>query len=406
MSAAAELGKRPLDVDPAEFRPDPHAGFARYRPRAGVIAFETGLPVVIRYADVVALASDPRTRLLEASGLEARGIRSGALHAFYTNSMLTSNAPDHARRRRSAARAFAHPLIAAWRPRIRALVGELIDEIAPAGEADFLATIASPLPSRLIAEILGAPREDAPRFAALVYAMSRGIGAFRDGEFAAIEAAATELTAYVAGLLQERRRAPRDDFLTDYLARVGEAGSFGEVETLIQIVTLILAGSDTTRFALTMAVALLLRHPGQWQALVADPALAPAAAAEALRFEPPVGALGRNVVEPLEVDGVRLPPGTPVVLSLLSAQRDERVFARAGVFDIGRSDQIRLSASFGGGPHRCLGEALARAELEEALAALAVRLPSLRMLGEPPQARGHTGIRGITPMRVGWAVSS
>lgn len=397
---------QPLAVDPAEFRPDPHAGFARYRPRAGLISFETGVPVAIRYADVVALVSDPRTRQLETDSLERRGIRDGALHTFYANSMLTSNPPDHARRRRPAARAFAHRLIEAWRPRIRALVGELIDEIAPAGEADFVATVAAPLPSRLIAEILGAPHADAPRFAALVYTMSRGIGAFRDAEVPAIEAAATELTAYVAGLLEARRRVPRDDFLTDYLRRVGEAESFGEAETLVQIVTLILAGSDTTRFALTMAVALLLGHPRQWQALAADSRLAPAAAAEALRFEPPVGALGRTVAAPLEVDGVRIEPGTQIVLSILSAQRDERVFARSQEFDIGRRDQIRLSASFGGGPHRCLGEALARVELEEALTVLAGRLPSLRILGDPPEARGHTGIRGITPMRVGWAVSS
>jgi len=223
--------------------------------------------------------------------------------------------------------------------------------------------------------------------------MSRGLGAFRNAEHPAIEAATSELTTHVAGLLADRRQAPRDDFLTDYLRRVDEAEAFSEAETLVQIVTLILAGSDTTRFALTMAVALLLRHREQWRAVCDDPALVPGAVVEALRFEPPVGSIGRMVTAPLEVDGVALPPGTPLMLSILSAQRDGQVYADPDTFDIGRDDHPRLSVSFGGGPHRCLGEALARAELEEALGVLVRRLPALEVVGDPRVAwRPVTGL--------------
>jgi len=391
-----------LAADPNEFRPDPHAGFAKYRPLAALIDFGEGTPFVTRHGDVVSLMTDPRTRQMETEPLHMRGITAGGLHTFYANSMLLSNPPAHARRRRPAARAFAFKLIQAWRPRIRALVSEMIDAIAGRQELDFLEAIASPLPSRLIAEIIGAPEQDAFSFATKVYTMSRGLGAFRPAEFEAIDAAAADLIAYVEDLLDDRRRSPREDFLSDYLASVREAGELSEAETLVQIVTLILAGSDTTRFGLTVMVSLLLQHRAQWEAVCADPSRAAGAVLEALRFEPPVGAIGRVVTELLSVDGAPVTPGTVLSLSILSAQRDETVYAMPQRFDIGRDDHPRWSVTFGYGAHRCLGEALARAEMEEALIALTQKLPALQLIGPPPAPRGHTGIRGITPMRVGW----
>lgn len=394
--------KRPLALDPNEFRPDPHIGFARYRPVSGVIDLGGGMAVITRHADVVSLMTDPRTRQIETEAVEMQGITAGALHTFYANSMLVSNPPAHARRRRPAARAFAFKLIQAWRPRIRALVADMLDQVAAERETDFLETIASPLPSRLIAEIIGAPEDDAPAFAAMVKTMTRGLGSFRPVDFEAIETAAANLTAYVERLLDERRRAPRDDFLSDYLRTVSQTGELSDAETLIQIVTIIVGGSDTTRFGLTALVSLLLQHRDQWEAVCADPSLAPGAVLEAVRFEPSVGSIGRVVTERLNIDGVPFEAGAALNLSILSAQRDEAVYAEPQVFNIARTDHPRWSVSFGMGPHRCLGEALARAEMEEALVVLCGRLPSLRLVGSPPMPKGHTGIRGITQMHVAW----
>jgi cytochrome P450 len=389
----------PLRVNPDEFRPDPHAGFARCRPLRGVLDVGGGISVVTRHSDVQALMTDPRTRQMSTEALTMRGVKSGALHDFYAHSMLMSNPPHHTRRRRPAARAFAFKVIDGWRPRIREIVEEMLHAVESDDETDFLAAVASPLPSRMIAEILGAPREDAPEFAAKVYVMSRGIGAFRDEDVPAIDAAGRELTEYVDGLLEERRKSPRDDFLTDYLRRVDEDELFTPAETLIQIVTLILAGSDTTRFGLTATLALLLQHRDQWEALCGDVSLVGGAVEEGLRYEPPVGSIGRVVTEPLEIDGVPLHPGESLALSILSGQRDEAVFEAPQSFDIARSDHPRWSISFGAGPHRCLGEALARAELEEALRAIATRHPTMEQL-VAPVTKGHSGIRGITPMIV------
>ena len=394
--------KHPLQADLDEFRGRVHAGYARYRPLSGVIRIGSSMPIATRHADVEAMATDPRTRQVETEMLEMIGITSGALHNFYSNTMLLSNPPAHQRRRRPVARAFAFKLIEAWRPRIRALVSELIDDCQAQREADFAEAIAKPLPSRIIAEILGIPREEAPRFAAMVYGMSRGIAFFRPEHFPGIEQSAGELNTYVEELIATRRAEPRDDFITDYLRTVDEDGGLSDAETLMQIVSLILAGSDTTRFGLTALVYLLLSHRNQWTAVCADDALAPGAVREALRFEPPVGSFGRVVTEPLEIDGVTLSPGTPLQLSILSAQRDEAVYSDPQRFDIHRDDHPRWSVSFGAGPHRCLGEALARAEMEEALIALSQKLPDMQLNGPAPEFKGHMGIRGTAPMAVRW----
>ena len=393
---------RPLQANPDEFRPDPHKGYARYRPLGALIDFGSGMPMVIRHDDAQRLMNDPGTRQAETEVLEWRGIRSGALYDFYANTMLLSNPPRHAVRRAPVARTFAYKLVEAWRPRVRAIMHELIDKMQESDSSDFLAMIASPLPSRLIAEIIGAPGEDAPSFAKLVYTMSRGLGAFRDEEFPEIDAAAEKLNTYVADLVEGRREISNGEFLADYKSRVSEAGELSSAETLMQIVSLVIAGSDTTRFAMTAMVYLLMKHRDQWEELCRNPGLAAGAVREALRYEPPVGSLGRFVVDSVAVDGIELHKGTILQISLLSAQRDETVFNDPQKFDIHRNDHPRWSLTFGFGAHRCLGEALARAELEEALGVLCERLPGLKLAGPPPQFKGHVGIRGITPMHVAW----
>lgn len=397
-----EAANSPLSVDADAFRADPHAAFAAIRPLAGVIDVGAGAPIVTRAADVERLMTDRRTRQVETEMLDARGVTGGALYSFYANSMLTSNAPAHVARRGPCMRAFAVGLIESWRPRIRALVRELAAEAAAEGETDFVRSVAAPLPSRIIAEFLGLPVEDAPRFSQMVVGMARGLSQFRDEDFPAVERAAAELTRYVEAALADRRAAPRDDFLTAYLAKVDEAGKLDAIETVTQIIALIIAGSDTTRLALTVTLAQLLRRREAWRALVADPALVPGAVREGLRYEPPVGSIARVAIEPLDVDGVIFQPGEVIALSILSAQRDPALYARPQVFDIRRKDHPKLSLTFGVGPHRCLGAALATAELEEALVALAETAPEIGMAGPAPMALGHSGIRGLTPMMVRW----
>jgi cytochrome P450 len=382
---------------------DPHGVFRRHRSLTPLIKREDGSYVAILAEDVERLATDPRTRQVETELLQSRGVTEGALFDFYKNSMLLSNGPDHRRRRAPLSRVFASRLIAELRPRMRAIAERLIDSVYAQGEMDFLDQFAALLPARIISEILGLPETDVPRFTGWVYQLSRALSAsFTREEVPEIDTAAGHLTDYVSELLASRRAAPRNDFLTSYAVAVEQEGNLSPMETLIQIVTVILGGSDTTRTAMTMLAALLLRHRNQWDAVCQYPGLIPGAVSEALRFEPSVGSIPRFTRQDIEVGGYVVPSDRILSLSTLSAMRDPALYAEPDRFNIRRTDHPRRHLVFGAGVHRCLGEVLARAELEEGLAALVKRLPQLQVAGRPPTMFGHAGIRRVDAMRVSW----
>jgi cytochrome P450 family 103 len=382
---------------------DPHGLFRRHRLITPVIRREDGSYVAIRAGDIERLATDPRTRQLETEMFQSRGITEGALFDTFGNSMLFSNGPNHRRRRSPMSRAFAFKLIAELRPSIRALAHRIIDDTFARGEMNFLDDFAALVPARIISDILGLPESDIPRFTSWVYSISRALSvSFTQEEVPEMEHAAQQLTAYAGELLAARRAAPRDDFLTSFAAAVDLEGNLSPAETLSQLVIVILAGSDTTRAAMAIQVSLLLQHREQWDAVRADDTLIPGAVAEALRYEPSVGSFPRFTLEDIEFDRYVIPANSILSLSTLSAMRDSALYAEPDSFDIRRTDHPRRHLVFGVGTHRCLGEMLARAELEEGLAALLERLPRLQLAGDPPRIHGHGGIRRLTRMRVNW----
>lgn len=387
----------------AELDRDPHGIFRAHRSLTPLIKREDGAYLVIRAGDVERLTTDPRTRQVETEMLLSRGVTEGALFDFFKNSMLLSNGRDHRRRRAPLSRAFAFRLIAELRPRIRAVACSLIDRAYAAGEMNFLDDFAAMLPARIIGEILGLPEADVPRFTGWVYRLACALTAsFTRDDVPQVETAARHLTAYVAELLAGRRAAPSNDFLTSYATAVEEEGNLSPIETLVQIVTVILAGSDTTRAAMAMQVALLLQHREQWDAVCSDTGLIPGAVSEALRYEPSVASFPRFTLEDIEIDACLVPRNRLISLSTMSAMRDAARYAEPDSFNIWRTDHPIRHAVFGGGVHRCLGETLAKAELEEGLTALTERLPQLQLAGNPPRIQGHAGIRRVDGMRVSW----
>ena len=348
--------------------------------------------------------TDPRlTRQVELEIVAVRGLTSGPIFDFYANSMLFSNGARHAARRRPLARAFAFPLMEALRPRLRAVAEDLVRPCLGAGPVDFLDRVAGPLPARVMAMILGLGEAELPRFAARVQSSMRAL-ALREGEdWAGAAADLGALNDQVTALLADRGARPAGDFLSDYVAAVADA-ELTEAEVRMQIVSVVLAGADTTRMALASTLSQLLQRPEQWAALVADPeGRKAAAAAEGLRFDPPVGALPRVAVAGFEIDGVTVSPGHVIAPSVIAALRDPAVHAAPDRFDLARADHPRWHPVFGAGAHRCLGEALARAELEEALAALARLAPRAELAGPPPRLSGLTGARAIDAMTVALA---
>ncbi|MEL7464938.1 MAG: cytochrome P450 [Pseudomonadota bacterium] len=331
------------------------------------------------------------TRQVELEKMAALGLTSGPVYAYFANALLFANGAAHARRRGPLARAFAFPAMAALRPAIRQAAEALIRPHL-GRETDFLDEIAGPLPARIVAGIIGAPEGDIPYFSGLVYdamkALSRLSGAPED------EAGLGELTRYVGDLLA----AAKGGFLAEY-AVAAEAAGMDVVEARAQIVAVILAGSDTTRMALCSTLAQLIAHPDQWADFRADPeGMKAAVAAEGLRYDPVVGSLPRVAAADFALGDVAVSAGTVLAPSVIGALRDPAVYAAPDRFDIQREDHPRYHPVFGAGAHRCLGEALARIELEETLAALATLAPDAELIGRPPELRGLSAARSIDRM--------
>jgi cytochrome P450 family 103 len=407
MSVVMAARNEPITLPNAALDCSPHEIFRQYRAITPLIKREGGAGyVAIRAADVLNLITDPRTRQVETELGEARGVKDGPLYDFYKHTMLMTNGPDHRRRRAPLSRTFAFKLMTEMRPRIRAVAEQLIDQHFAKGEMDFLNDFCSVVPARIICEIMGIPAADIPRFTVLVYTVARAFTpTFTREEVPELQEAARQLIEYVDELLVSRRASPREDFLTAFVQAADTEQNLSPLETLIQIVTVIVAGSDTTRTAMAIQTALLLQHREQWNAVCGGSALIPGAVAECLRYEPAVGSFPRFTLEDIEIDGYLLPARALVSICTLSAMRDPALYSNPDSFDITRADHPDRHLVFGGGVHRCLGEVLARAELEESLTALAARLPQLHLVGEPPKVMGYGGIRRLTGMRVGWTLT-
>ena len=390
-------------IPAADLERNPHNIFKTYRPLTPFIKREDGVFVAIRADDVESLGTDPRTRQMQTEIGLARGVTQGPLFDFFNNTMLLSNGVAHRRRRAPLSRAFALKVVTDLRPHIRKIVNDLIDQYYAHGEMRFRDELAAWIPARVISDMLGMSPEDIPEFTRNVYQLARSLGpSFRREDVPELNDAADWLTKYVEALLEKRRHEPRDDLLTSYLHAVDEADVLSHIEALIQIVSVILAGSDTTRAALTIQLSLLMQHREQWDALRRDPSLIRGAVLESLRYEPSVGSFPRFTLEEIEIDGQIVPRGVMLSMSTLSAMRDPTLYRDPDRFDISRTDHPRRHAVFGAGSHRCLGETLALSELEETLAVLLERLPNLDLVGLAPTVQGSGGIRQVSELHIRW----
>lgn len=356
----------------------------------------------LRARNVDLIVSDA-TRQLETEVKMMQGIFDGPIYDFVAQVMLFANGEAHRRRRQPVARTFAFKLMEAMRPKAAAVAAELIEARLGKGPIDFVQEIAAQIPASIIADVLGIPRSDLPLFLTWIRDSSESIGFVDLSRRAQIEQSLVEFNAYVDTLLADRRANPRNDFLSDYVAATAAAGDMTEGEIRAQVVGLILAGSDTTRNSLCMTLFQLLNHPDQWAAFCADPAgVKKKAVEEGLRYEPVVSGIPRVAMSDMEIEGYLVPAGSIIAVSILSVLRDPDIYADAETFNIHRNDQQRWHLAFGAGAHRCAGEALARVELEETLAAIARLAPDTKLIGDPPRLNPGA-IRTVDHMKVAFA---
>jgi cytochrome P450 len=372
--AVSELELPLLDTLGME-RADAFAAMAEARDRHWLARTEFGYTVT-RHEDVTAILRDRRFHSAVASITELQGVEGSDYFERRGQSILSMEGEQHARLRRLVAPAFTPVSANRLRPTMRAVIDDLVDSVAAQGECEFVADICEPYPIPIICELLGAPREDWKLFSAWATDIFRIFNANLAEDLPLIERAAAELTDYVTGMIAERRAAPRDDLLSDLIAIEEEGDRLSTEEMTMLAEAVLMAGTDTTRNQLACTVALFCDQPEQWSLMAGQPDLAARAVEESMRYLGAVRGTARIASEDIVYRDVLFPVGTLVSTSLTGANHDPDAWERPDAFDI-TLERSATQMTFGAGIHHCMGAALARAELQEALPILARRMPGL-----------------------------
>ncbi|GGX96799.1 cytochrome P450 [Streptomyces anandii] len=390
-------------------RADPYPLYAELR-RTPVLHEEEGGPYVVSsYYDILGLLHDPRVSS-DSANLTAAGDDelSGPEATGLPPSFIRLDPPEHDRLRRIANSSFGPPhrphRIDSMREELAQIVSELIDGLGGTQQIDIVDQFAYPFPVTVICRLLGVPREDEPRFRGwvdpLVAALDPDTRKNADAEFQrAAQEARMQLGMYLAGLVEQRTKEPRDDMLSDLASSHGADGTMSMMEVLSTAVLLLIAGHETTVNLITNGMLTLLRHPEVLQRLREDPGLSVGIVEELLRYEPPVQLVPqRTCIADIELRGVTIPKGSRIWLVLGAGNRDPERFKDPDRFDPDREDIQHLG--FGSGIHSCFGAPLARLEAQLALAELARRLENPRLVEDPPPYRRNAVLRGPRHLQV------
>ena len=264
---------------------------------------------------------------------------------------------------------------------VRAIARECLDAIEPGSVTDLVEALAVPLPMFVIAEMLGVPRSDRPQFRRWSDSMIEAGGGKRTP---ATDAMLGEMLGYFAGVLAERRRAPKDDLVSTLARAEIEGEELTDPAILMFCITLLAAGNETTRNLISGGSLLLARNPDERRRILADRSLLPNAIEEMLRWWTPVQSFIRTATSDTELRGKRIAAGDVLLLLYASANRDEEVWGDdADRFDVGRDHAKKRHLAFGFGEHLCLGAPLARMEARVLFEELLGCFPHFELAGEP-----------------------
>jgi cytochrome P450 len=387
-----------------ENRADPYPIYRQILDCGPLIMPESNLAVFSSFEDCSDVLRHPATAVdrMKATAAQRQIAQGANPRPFGQPGFLFLDPPDHTRLRRLAQQAFAPKVVRGLESDITALVEKLLDDVVAAGRFEVIADLAHPLPVAVICRMLGVPIEDEPQFSDASALLAQGLDPFiaftgASKGFPERMAAGKWLRGYLADLVEQRRAAPRDDLISALIAAEEEGDQLTTEEIVATCNLLLIAGHETTVNLIANAVLAMLRQPGEWGALAADPERAPAIIEETLRHDPPVQLVGRVAADDMKIGEVVVPKGDTMMLLFAAAQRDPSVFAAPDVFDPDREDNRHLA--FGHGVHFCLGAPLARLEARIALSAVTARFPNARLVGEPTYKPNVT-LRGIAQMHV------
>jgi cytochrome P450 len=390
-----------------QFKANPFPFYERLRAEAPIC--RVTLPtretawLVTRYDDVAALLKDERFVKDTANGLTPQQLRRlpWFRKAFKTlkRNMLEADPPDHTRLRALVHMAFTPRLVEQMRDRVQALTDQLFDKVRQRGRMDLIRDYALPLPTTIIAEMMGVPVADRHQF----HRWSKAIISAAESTWALLKAVPNvwAFMRYIRKVVKNRRANPQDD-LVSALTRAEEAGDrLSEDELVAMVFLLLVAGHETTVNLIGNGTLALLQRPNQMDRLRDDPALIRPAVEEMLRYGSPVEmATERYPREDVTMGTVMIPRGEFVFAVLASANRDERQFADPNKLDITREPNRHLS--FGLGAHFCLGASLARLEGQIAINTLLRRAADLRLAVASDALRWRPGLvlRGLEALPV------
>jgi cytochrome P450 len=374
---------------------------------------EDGTFVVSTYAEIRSLLSDPRVSSDDRP--KSKHTKTGnPLRDYIINpikdwiidthqSVAFRDPPDHTRLRRLIMTQFTAERVSGMNGRVDAIIEDLIGRMRGHSKIDLIGEFAYPLPVNVICELLGVPASDHAQFrkwsASRIAMHDPQVLACKEERLKAL-ADYEAFTSYLNVLIKVKRKRPADDILSGLAAyKDKKLGRMGRFDLLATAVSLLVAGHETSVTLIANGMLTLLRYPQWLERLRQDKTLAPRIVEEVLRFDPPAQFRTRKTLAAIDIAGLVIPKGSPLVLLFASGNRDPKRFAHPERFDPNRADGQHFG--FGGGPHFCLGAPLARLEVEAALTALATRLIDTRLLEDPPPYRPGAALRSPERLMLG-----
>ncbi len=397
--------KRPLLYNPFDpgLRADPYPAYRRLRDEDPVHRSPLGFWALSRYADIVALQRDPSLEFFGEQTInrlkDAMKDPSGPA-AKVGRWLLFTDRQEHRRFRGLMGRFFTPRAVEAVRPLVTAKVEELLDRLPTDRSVDLLAEFAQPLPMTMFSEWLGIPSEDRAQVRQWAASIGRILVSVLNPEMIRKMAdAVLACDAYLRGQIAERRRAPRDDLLSELLGATQGGRLISDDELVANVILLLGATYETTVNMLGNSILALLQNPDQREVLRGDRSVLTNAVDELLRYDSPAQLHGRYTPHDLEIGGKVIPGGSRIILLIGAGNRDPERFTDPDRLDLRRPDPRPLS--FGTGVHACLGAWVARLESEIALSMLLDRFPRIGRITEPLQWRPEpAAIRALRALPV------
>jgi cytochrome P450 len=371
-----------LPLRTAAFWQDPYPLLDEARGHDRIAVGESGEPVTLAIDDLEVVSGHPLMAPLGLDALDRLGITDGPFREWRRLSLNAQPGDDHSRLRALVGRAFTPRQVQRVRPLVREHAHRLLDNVAEQGEMDVIVDYAHDIPLFAICLFLGIDQADRDEIQTFMVSTDEGFSwPMTDERKKRANDGIVALYDYVDGLVQRRRRDPGDD-LVSALVQVEEAGDrLSQDELLAMVVNIIGGAVGSSEAAISNAAYLFALHPDQAQIVQDDPSVDRDAVEECLRYAPPFRSTRRKALEALDVIGVHLDVDDTILVSRQAANRDPARFADPHRFDVRRGDQRH--AAFGHGPHFCLGQALARANLTEAIPIMVRRCRDLEVTTDP-----------------------